>query len=48
MRLAAGAMLIIGLVLGAAVCGHLMGRIFDRQVTALQVVQCTKASPWRR
>lgn len=48
MRLVAGAMLIAGMVFGAAMCGYLLGRIFDRQITALQVAQCTKADPWRR
>jgi hypothetical protein len=48
MRFAAGAMLIAGMVFGAAMCGHLLARIFDRQITALQVAQCTKANPWGR
>lgn len=41
-------MLIAGLVFGAAISGHLLGRVFDRRINALQVAQCTKADPWRR
>lgn len=43
MTLKTGMALLIGLVIGTVSSVHLYGALRDRQITALQIAQCTKA-----
>ncbi len=42
MSLKTGFALLIGLAIGAASTVHLYGGLRDRQITGLQIAQCTK------
>lgn len=44
MRLPTGIMLITGLAIGAAVCGHLEEQVHQKRLAALQASQCVKSS----